>query len=171
MYACTYPCIHGHTHVCMYIPMYACTYPCMHVHTHVYMDIPMYACTYPCMHVHTRVCMYKCSPAQSRSRKCNRSKQKSKKTQRQFSLLWASSQLSIWLVVDSILRPILNFAPRGKLSTPGRLCPQEWTLSRRGEVIPWRWNSLVRPSILINSKECWPLGVNKGVNIPPRGQS
>jgi hypothetical protein len=27
------------------------------------------------------------------------------------------------------------------------------------------------PSILLNSRECSPLGVNKGVNIPPRGQS
>jgi hypothetical protein len=28
----------------------------------------------------------------------------------------------------------------------------------------------VRPSILLNSRECSPLGVNKGVYIPPRGQ-
>jgi hypothetical protein len=28
----------------------------------------------------------------------------------------------------------------------------------------------VRPSILLNRRECSPLGVNKGVNIPPRGQ-
>jgi hypothetical protein len=28
----------------------------------------------------------------------------------------------------------------------------------------------VRLSILLNSRECTPLGVNKGVNIPPRGQ-
>jgi hypothetical protein len=28
----------------------------------------------------------------------------------------------------------------------------------------------VCPSILLNSRECTPLGVNKGVNIPPRGQ-
>jgi hypothetical protein len=28
----------------------------------------------------------------------------------------------------------------------------------------------VCPSILLNSRECSPLGVNEGVNIPPRGQ-
>jgi hypothetical protein len=28
----------------------------------------------------------------------------------------------------------------------------------------------VGPSILLNSRECTPLGVNEGVNIPPRGQ-
>jgi hypothetical protein len=27
----------------------------------------------------------------------------------------------------------------------------------------------VRPSILLNSRECSPLGVNEGVNIPSRG--
>jgi hypothetical protein len=61
-------------------------------------------------------------------------------------------------------RPILNFAPRGEV------VPQEWILSPRGEVIPWGWNS-VCPSILLNSIVWSPLGVNDGVNIPPRGQS
>jgi hypothetical protein len=28
----------------------------------------------------------------------------------------------------------------------------------------------VYPSILLNIRECSPLGVNEGVNIPPRGQ-
>jgi hypothetical protein len=62
------------------------------------------------------------------------------------------------------LRPILNFAPRGKIWSPG------------GNFVPWEWSYplgvklSVRPSILLNSRECSPLGVNERVNIPPRGQ-
>jgi hypothetical protein len=54
-------------------------------------------------------------------------------------------------------RPILNFAPRGKLWPQGRSCP------------PWVKFS-VHPSILLHCRECSPLRVNEGVNIPPRGQ-
>jgi hypothetical protein len=74
-------------------------------------------------------------------------------------------------VRNSKLRPILNFAPRGKLWPQGRSCPSGVNF------VPWRWsyplggNSLFAPSFFyINSRECSPLGVNKGVNIPPRGQ-
>jgi hypothetical protein len=55
------------------------------------------------------------------------------------------------------LRPILSFAPRG------RVWPQ-------GRSYPLRMKFSVRPSILLNGSECSPLGVNKGVNITPRGQ-
>jgi hypothetical protein len=55
------------------------------------------------------------------------------------------------------LRPILNFAPRGKL------WPQGWSY-------PLGVKFFVRPSILLNSRECSPLGVNEGVNISPRRQ-
>jgi hypothetical protein len=44
-------------------------------------------------------------------------------------------------------------------------------LSPRGEVIPQGWRASVRPFILLNIRECSPLGVNKGVNNPSRGQS
>jgi hypothetical protein len=64
----------------------------------------------------------------------------------------------------------LNFDPRGKLWPPGaKLSPRGEFLSPRGESIPWGWNSLFS-SILLNSRECSPLGVNEGVNIPHRGQ-
>jgi hypothetical protein len=42
--------------------------------------------------------------------------------------------------------------------------PQGWSYSLGVKFI-------VRPSILLNSRECSPLGVNLGVNISPRGQS
>jgi hypothetical protein len=68
------------------------------------------------------------------------------------------------------LRPILNFALRGKLCPQGRSCPPGVNF------IPWDWSYplevkfSVCPSILLNSRECSPLGVKEGVNIPPRGQ-
>jgi hypothetical protein len=46
----------------------------------------------------------------------------------------------------------------------------------RAKVVPWGWSYplgvkfSVRPSILLNSRECSPLGVNEGVNTTPRGQ-
>jgi hypothetical protein len=57
---------------------------------------------------------------------------------------------------------------RGKKCTTNR--PQVLSLSPGGEVIPWGWNYLLAPSILLNIRECAPSGVNEGVNIPPRGQ-
>jgi hypothetical protein len=60
-------------------------------------------------------------------------------------------------------RPILNYAlganfdPKCKVVPPGGSYPLGVKYS-------------VRPSIILNSRECSPLGVNEGVNIPPRGQ-
>jgi hypothetical protein len=68
-------------------------------------------------------------------------------------------------------RPVLNLAPRGKLWPPGA------KLSPRSELCPYGWSYplgvkfSVHPFILLNSREYSPLGINKGVNIPPRGQS
>jgi hypothetical protein len=68
------------------------------------------------------------------------------------------------------LSAIINFAPGVKLWPPGA------KLSPRGEFCPLGWSySLgmkfsVCPSILLNSRECSPLGVNVRVNIPPRVQ-
>jgi hypothetical protein len=42
-------------------------------------------------------------------------------------------------------------------------------LSLRGGFSPLGVIFYVRPSILLNSRECSPLGVNEGVNITPRG--
>jgi hypothetical protein len=50
-----------------------------------------------------------------------------------------------------------NFDPRGEFSPHGEFCPLGVKFS-------------VRPSILLNSRECSPLGVKEGVNISPRGQ-
>jgi hypothetical protein len=65
-------------------------------------------------------------------------------------------------------RPILNFAPRGKLwppraklSTRREICPLGVKLSHGGEIL----------SALPTVESVHPLGVNEGVNIPPRGQS
>jgi hypothetical protein len=49
-------------------------------------------------------------------------------------------------------RHILNFDPPEAKLSPS--CPPGVKFS-------------VRPSILLNSRECSPLGVNEGVNIPP----
>jgi hypothetical protein len=56
--------------------------------------------------------------------------------------------------VAAFLRPILNFAPRGKL------WPQGWILPPEGVKFS------ARPSILLNSRECSPLGVNEGWTFP-----
>jgi hypothetical protein len=68
-------------------------------------------------------------------------------------------------------RPILNFVPRSKLSPQGVVVPQGWILSPgAGWSYPMGVKFSVCTSILLNIRECSPLGVNKGVNIPPRGQ-
>jgi hypothetical protein len=64
---------------------------------------------------------------------------------------------------EKILRPILNFAPRGKLWPRGRSCPP-------GVNCPLGVKFSVCPSILLNSRQCSPRGVIEGMNIPPRGQ-
>jgi hypothetical protein len=43
-------------------------------------------------------------------------------------------------------------------------------LSTRGVKYPLGVKFSVRPYIILNSRECSPVGVNEGVNIPPRGQ-
>jgi hypothetical protein len=43
-------------------------------------------------------------------------------------------------------------------------------LAPRCELCPLGVKFTVCPSILLNSRECSPLGVNEGVKIPPRGQ-
>jgi hypothetical protein len=56
-----------------------------------------------------------------------------------------------------------NFDPRGEV------VPQGWILFPRCEVITWGGEFYVRPSILLNNRECSPQGVNKRVKIPPKG--
>jgi hypothetical protein len=71
-----------------------------------------------------------------------------------------------WLQVSRLQRPLLNFAPRGKL------WPQGWSCPPGVNFVSWDWSYplgvkfSVCPSILLNSRECSPLGVN----IPPKGQ-
>jgi hypothetical protein len=62
-------------------------------------------------------------------------------------------------------------SPLGVNSDPqGRSCPPGVNF------VPWGWSYpqgvkfSVHASILLNSRECSPLGVNEGVKIPPRGQ-
>jgi hypothetical protein len=58
-----------------------------------------------------------------------------------------------------------NLDPPGKkLSPRSELCSLGVKLSPGSEIS-------VRPSILLNTRECGPLGVNKGVNVPSWGQS
>jgi hypothetical protein len=81
-------------------------------------------------------------------------------------------------------RPVFNFAPRGEILHPGDdVGLQGWSwplgvkLASRGEVGPqgWSWPLGVKTlcSPLHSSKQwgCSPLGVNEGVNSPPRGHS
>jgi hypothetical protein len=79
------------------------------------------------------------------------------------------------------MRPILNFAPYEQTLNPGRIChpgvsfvPQGWDLSPGGEFCPLGVKLSpgveILLSILLNSRECSPLGLSEGVNIPPRGQ-
>jgi hypothetical protein len=67
------------------------------------------------------------------------------------------------ILTYSSLRPILNLAPRDKLWPQGRSCPKGWSY-------PLGVKLSAHPSILLNSREGSPLGVNKGVNISHRGQ-
>jgi hypothetical protein len=54
--------------------------------------------------------------------------------------------------------------------TPGRSCPPGVNFVPSGRSYPLGVKFSVRPSILLNSRECSRLGVKVGVNIPPRGQ-
>jgi hypothetical protein len=56
-----------------------------------------------------------------------------------------------------------NFDPQG------RSCPPGENFVPLGSSYPLGVKFSVCSSILLNSRECSPLGVNEGVNIPPRG--
>jgi hypothetical protein len=61
-------------------------------------------------------------------------------------------------------KPILNFAPRGKIWSHG------WVLSPRGEVIPWGWNSLFAPPFFKTVERVHPWGWTKEWTFPLGGQ-
>jgi hypothetical protein len=63
--------------------------------------------------------------------------------------------------------PFLSSPPGANFYPRGEVVPQGWIL---GVKLSPGVKFSVRPSILLNSGECSPLGVNGGVNIPPRGQ-
>jgi hypothetical protein len=65
--------------------------------------------------------------------------------------------------------PLLTYTLRANFDPRVEVVPQRWILTPGGEVI-LRWGFPVRPSILLNSRECSPLGVNEWVDISPRGQ-
>jgi hypothetical protein len=70
------------------------------------------------------------------------------------------------------LRPILNFAPRSKLRLPGaKLSPRGEFCPPRGEFFTSGGEILCSPVHSSKQKRVLPPGGNKGVNIPPRGQS
>jgi hypothetical protein len=79
-------------------------------------------------------------------------------------------KMKVWATAKKGQMPVLNFSPRGKLR------PQGWSCPPGVNFVPWGWSYplgvkySVCPSILLNSRECSPLGVNEGVNIPPRGR-
>jgi hypothetical protein len=73
--------------------------------------------------------------------------------------------------MECTLGPILNFAPRVKLCPQGRSCPPRVNFVPWGCFYPLGMKFSVCLSILLNSRECSPLGVNEGVSIPPKGQS
>jgi hypothetical protein len=62
---------------------------------------------------------------------------------------------------QSLLRAyvVANFDPRGKLSPRGEFCPLGWSY-------PLGVKLSVRPSVLLNSRECSPMGWTKGWTFP-----
>jgi hypothetical protein len=68
---------------------------------------------------------------------------------------------------------VVNFHRGPFLTSPlgANFDPQWWFLPPGGELIPWGVKFSVCPSILLKRRKSSPLGVNEGVNIPPRGQS
>jgi hypothetical protein len=88
------------------------------------------------------------------------------------SFSWPAAWTTLRNVCAKTPRPILNFAPRGKL------WPQELRCPPGVNFVSWGWSYSLEVkfsvclSILLNNRECSPLGpgVNKGVNIPPGGQ-
>jgi hypothetical protein len=81
----------------------------------------------------------------------------------------------LWLfqTIVNLQRPILNFAQRGKLYSQGWNCPPGVNFVPLGWSYSLGVKFFVRPSIsiLLNIRDSSPLGVNEGVNIPPREQS
>jgi hypothetical protein len=72
--------------------------------------------------------------------------------------------MGTWIWGPFLTSPLgAKLAPRGEFYSPG------------SNFVPWGWSYplgvkfSVCPSILLNNRECSPLGVNEGVNIPPRG--
>jgi hypothetical protein len=82
--------------------------------------------------------------------------------------LRSTRRYNIWNK-DRRQRPILNFAPRGKLCPQGRSCPPGVNFVPWGLINHLGVKFSVRPSILLNSRVFTP-GVNEGVNIHPREQ-
>jgi hypothetical protein len=71
----------------------------------------------------------------------------------------------------SVARGPFSTSPPGANFDPqGRRCPPGVIFVPSGLSYTLRVKFSVRPSILQNSRECSPLGVNEGVNIPPKGQ-
>jgi hypothetical protein len=67
---------------------------------------------------------------------------------------------------QSILRTcgaVFQFCPQGQIVThTSEVGPQGWILSTKDDAIP---------TVLLNKRECSPPGLDKGVNMYPRGQS
>jgi hypothetical protein len=70
-----------------------------------------------------------------------------------------------------VIPPGAKLFPGGEVIPQGRSYSPGVKLSPRDEVIPQGWRPSVCPFVLLKIIVCSPLGVNKGVNIPPRGQS
>jgi hypothetical protein len=75
---------------------------------------------------------------------------------------WTRNELT-WWCEKTFRGPILTSPLGANFDPQERSCPPGVKLSPGVKFSVW-------PSILLNSRECSPLGVNKGVNIPPRGQ-
>jgi hypothetical protein len=67
-------------------------------------------------------------------------------------------------------RPILNFVPRGKLWLQGRSCPPGVNFVPEGWSYPLGVKFSAHPFTPLNNRDCSPLEVNEGVNIPTRKQ-
>jgi hypothetical protein len=71
--------------------------------------------------------------------------------------------------IDYKFRGAFLTSPTGAdFGLKGKVVPKGWILSPMGVKFSPGVKFSVRPSILLNSRECSPLGVNKGVNIHPR---
>jgi hypothetical protein len=68
------------------------------------------------------------------------------------------------------LRPTLNFDPQGRSCPPGGILSPRGNFVPQGEFCPLGVKFSVRPSILLNSRQCSPPGGDRGVEISTRGQ-